>query len=93
MDLGATPAQAFGRVIVPYLLPAIVSGGLMAFMLSLDELIVTYFISGPGSATLPLKVYGMARVGMSPVLNAVSAIFVGVTLVIVILGSYVSRRR
>src|SRR5262249_40606540 len=66
MDLGATPMQAFVKIIVPYLLPAIISGALMSFTLSLDELIVTYFTTGPQSATLPIKIFGMAKVGLDP---------------------------
>lgn len=89
MDLGATPLQAFLRVVVPYLMPAIISGGLMAFTLSMDELIVTYFISGPTSETLPIKVFGMARVGLSPILNAVSAVFVAATTLLVVGGSWI----
>jgi spermidine/putrescine transport system permease protein len=91
MDLGATPTGAFLRVIVPYLLPAIVSGGLMAFTLSMDELIVTYFISGPTSTTLPIKVFGMARVGLSPMLNAVSAVFVAATTLLVVAAMWLQR--
>jgi spermidine/putrescine transport system permease protein len=91
MDLGATPWQAFARVIVPYLLPAIVSGALMAFTLSLDELIVTYFVKSPASETLPVKVYGMAKVGLNPMLNAISAIFIVATIVLVIAANWITR--
>jgi spermidine/putrescine transport system permease protein len=91
MDLGATPTRAFLRVIVPYLMPAIVSGGLMAFTLSMDELIVTYFISGPQSVTLPVKVFGMARVGLSPTINAVSALFVAATTLLVVSAMWLQR--
>jgi len=86
MDLGAPPLQAFWRVIVPYLLPAIISGGLMAFMLSVDEVIVTFFVTGPESQTLPIKVYGMAKKGLDPSLNAISAVFVLATVVFVVLA-------
>jgi spermidine/putrescine transport system permease protein len=89
MDLGATPLRAFISVIIPYLMPAIVSGALMAFTLSMDELIVTYFVSGPTSATLPIKVFGMARVGLSPILNAVSTVFVAATTLLVVGGMWI----
>lgn len=79
LDLGATPAQAFLRVILPALQPALIAGGLMAFLLSWDELIVTFFTTGAGSATLPLRVFGLAKVGLSPVLNALSALLILVT--------------
>jgi spermidine/putrescine transport system permease protein len=91
MDLGATPTRAFLKVVVPYLMPAIVSGGLMAFTLSMDELIVTYFLSGPGSVTLPVKLFGMARVGLSPTINAVSAVFVAATTLLVVAAFWVRR--
>jgi spermidine/putrescine transport system permease protein len=91
MDLGATPLQAFWKVIVPYLMPAIVSGALMSFTLSLDEYIVSVFTTGAHSQTLPLKVYGMAKVGLNPQLNALSSIFILVTFIFA-LGSYFFSR-
>jgi spermidine/putrescine transport system permease protein len=93
LDLGATPLRAFVRATVPYLLPAILSGGLMAFTLSMDELIVTYFVSGPESTTLPLKVFGMAKVGLSPVLNAASAVFVAATTLLVVAAAWIKGLR
>lgn len=93
MDLGATPVQAFTSVIVPYLMPAIISGALMAFTLSFDEYIVTLFTTGAQSQTLPLKIYGMAKIGLNPQLNALSAIFVVITIVVVVLSEIVRRRR
>ena len=83
LDLGATPARAFWHVILPSLRPAIVAGGLMAFTLSLDELIVTFFTSSAASATLPIRIFGMAKVGLNPMLNALSALFIGATAVFV----------
>ncbi|MEZ5405502.1 MAG: ABC transporter permease [Verrucomicrobiia bacterium] len=88
MDLGATPVKAFWLVIVPYLLPAIFSGTLMSFTLSLDELLVTYFVASPSSATLPMKVFGMAKVGLNPMLNAISTIFILGTAVLVLASEY-----
>jgi spermidine/putrescine transport system permease protein len=84
LDLGATPERAFRLVILPYLLPAVVAGGLLAFTLSFDELVVTYFTRGPTSETLPVKVYGMARVGLSPALNTISTVLVVATAMIVV---------
>jgi spermidine/putrescine transport system permease protein len=92
MDLGAGPARAFFSVIVPYLMPALVAGALMSFTLSMDELIVTYFTYGPGTITLPVKVYGLARVGMSPVLNAISAILIVGTAVVMSVADFIRRR-
>lgn len=91
MDLGATPAEAFRLVMIPYLLPAIVSGALMSFTLSLDELIVTYFTTSPASSTLPIKVFGMAKVGLNPMLNAISTLFILSTAVFVIFAEYVKK--
>jgi spermidine/putrescine transport system permease protein len=88
MDLGATPARAFWRVMLPNLVPAIVSGALMAFTLSVDELIITYFTTGPNSGTLPLKIFGMAKVGINPSINAISTVLIVLTAVIVVCGQY-----
>jgi len=83
MDLGATPRQAFFKIILPYLTPAIASGALLAFSLSLDDYIVTVFVTGAESQTLPLKVYGMVRVGLNPQLNALSALGIILTILLV----------
>lgn len=93
LDLGATPLQAFRLVIVPYLMPAIVVGALMAFTLSFDEYIVSVFVSGSGSQTLPLKVYGMVRVGLNPQLNALSTLFIAATVVVVVLSQIFTRNK
>lgn len=88
LDLGATPLQAFWLVVVPCLRPAILSGGLMAFTLSMDELIITIFTTGPGSATLPTVVFGMAKIGLNPMLNALSALFVVTTIALVLFSNH-----
>lgn len=92
LDLGATPAQAFRLVIVPCLRPAIVAAALLAFTLSMDEMIVTYFTASPGAATLPLRIFGLAKVGLNPMLNALSALFIGATVVVVLLISRAGKR-
>ncbi len=91
LDLGATPAQAFWLVIVPCLRPAIVAGALMAFTLSWDELIVTFFTASAASATLPIRVFGMAKVGLNPMLNALSALVVLGTVAFVAFTAYVRK--
>lgn len=91
LDLGATPLRAFWLVIVPSLRPAIVAGGLMAFTLSMDEVIVTYFTTSPASATLPLKIFGMAKVGLNPMLNALSALFIVATVAIVLFSERLKK--
>jgi spermidine/putrescine transport system permease protein len=91
MDLGASPLKAFWLVIIPCLRPAIVSGALMAFTLSMDELIVTVFTSGLGSATLPTVVFGMAKIGLNPMLNALSAVFVVTTIAFVLFSNHLKK--
>jgi spermidine/putrescine transport system permease protein len=91
LDLGATRWQAFWRVILPALQPAIIAGGLMAFTLSWDELIVTFFTTSAASATLPIRVFGMAKVGLNPMLNALSTLFVVATAAVVIFSAYVRK--
>lgn len=91
LDLGATPVWAFLRVIVPFLFPAIVAGALMAFALSLDEFVVTYFTCDARSTTLPVKLYGMVKVGIDPSINALSAVLVAATLVLIAAADFVRR--
>jgi len=93
LDLGATPIQAFWKVIVPYLLPAIISGALMSFTLSLDEYIVSVFTTGSQTQTLPLKVFGMAKVGLNPQLNALSTLFILATVLIVICSQLLTSKK
>jgi spermidine/putrescine transport system permease protein len=92
LDLGATPVQAFTKVIVPYLMPAIVSGALMAFTLSLDELIVTWFTASAGTRTMPLEIFGRVKKGLDPSLNAISTVFIMFT-VLAVLATEALRRR
>jgi len=92
MDLGATPAGAFRRVLVPYLMPAIISGALMSFTLSLDELIVTYFTASAGTRTLPLEIFGRVKKGLDPTLNAISTVFILSTVVRVVATEILKRR-
>lgn len=91
MDLGATPLKAFWYVMVPYMLPAIISGALMAFTLSMDEIIISWFTAGPDSQTLPLKIFARVKKGLDPSLNAISAIFIVATATLVILSEWVKR--
>lgn len=91
LDLGAPPWKAFWLVMVPYLLPAIISGALMSFTLSMDEYIVTVFTTGPHSQTLPIKIFGLAKKGLDPSLNALSTVFVVATIVLVVLAEYIRK--
>jgi spermidine/putrescine transport system permease protein len=92
MDLGATPMRAFLKVIVPYLAPAIVSGALMSFTLSFDELIVTYFTASAGTRTLPLEIFGRVKKGLDPTLNAISTVFILATVVLVVATELLNRK-
>jgi spermidine/putrescine transport system permease protein len=91
LDLGATPFKAFWLVIVPALRPAIIAGALMAFTLSMDELIVTFFVRSAAAVTLPIQVFGLARVGLNPMLNALSAIFILATVACVLFSAYLKK--
>ena len=90
LDLGATPARAFWHVIIPYMLPAIISGALMSFTLSMDEVIVTVFTSGPESKTLPLVMFDKVR-RVNPSLNAISAVLIIATIVLVLVSEWLKR--
>lgn len=83
-DLGANPAQTFLRVTLPLILPGVMAGALLAFTLSFDDFVITFFVSGVGSSTLPLKIYSMLKFGVTPVINALSTVVVLVTLVIIL---------
>ncbi|MFP4549603.1 MAG: ABC transporter permease [Spirochaetales bacterium] len=85
-DLGAKERQTLTRVIVPIAMPGIVSGFLTAFTLSLEDFVITFFVSGPGSTTLPLFVYSMIRFGVSPVINALSVVIIAATVLLVLVA-------
>jgi spermidine/putrescine transport system permease protein len=91
MDLGATPVKAFMHVMVPYLLPAIISGALMAFTLSMDELIVTYFTASAGSQTLPIVIFGRLKTTFDPSLNAISTLFIIATAVLLVAAEWIKK--
>ncbi|HRE83739.1 MAG TPA: ABC transporter permease [Opitutaceae bacterium] len=91
LDLGATPLKAFWLVIVPCLRPAIISGGLMAFTLSMDELIITVFTTSAVAPTLPVVVFGMAKVGLNPMLNALSTVFILSTIAFVLFTEHLRK--
>lgn len=78
-DLGATEYQTMTKVVIPAIMPGILSGFMMAVTMSLEDFVITFFVSGPGSTTLPLYVYSMIRFGVSPVINALSCVMIFVT--------------
>jgi len=91
LDLGATPILAFWKVIVPYLMPAIISGALMSFTLSFDEYIVSIFTYSAQAPTLPITVYGMVKTSLNPSLNALSTLFIFATIVLVLFTQTLKR--
>jgi spermidine/putrescine transport system permease protein len=91
-DLGATSWDVLVRITVPVLRPAIWSAALLSFTVSLDDFVVTFFVAGPGSTTLPLKVFSMIRTGITPEINALSAVMVVVSMICVGLSWFVQQR-
>ena len=89
-DLGATPWQCFRLITLPLLMPGILAGGLMAFTLSIDDFVITFFTAGVGSSTLPLQIYSMVKVAVTPEVNAVSTLLMLLTLILILLASRVS---
>lgn len=92
LDLGCTPWDAFRSVTLPIIAPAVISGWLLAFTLSLDDLVIASFTSGPSSTTLPIKIFSAVRLGVSPEINALSTIMIGIVAVGVISASLISKR-
>ncbi len=88
-DLGATPWNTFWQITIPLLLPAIIAGGLLAFTFSFDDYVITQFVSGPQSSTLPIRIWGMVRFGVSPIVNAVATVILAFTLTSVFLAQYI----
>jgi putrescine transport system permease protein len=93
MDLGATPVRTFFQVTLPVIMPAIVSGWMLAFTLSLDDLVTSSFTAGPGATTLPMKIYSQVRLGVTPEINAVCTLLIGVVSIGVIAASIINKRR
>lgn len=90
-SLGSTPAHAFFAVTLPLLLPSIGAGALFAFAVSLDQFVVSYFLATPGVTTLPVEIYASIRKGFTPEINAISAIFLGVSTVLVLIFAQMSN--
>jgi putrescine transport system permease protein len=91
-DLGATPAKTFFVVTLPIIAPAVVSGWMLAFTLSLDDLVIASFTTGPGATTLPMRIYSSVRLGVTPEINAVCTILIGVVTLVVIGVSIATKR-
>jgi spermidine/putrescine transport system permease protein len=91
-DLYAPPWKRFVRIELPLLSPGIFAGALLAFISSLGDFVITYFVAGPGSTTLPVYIFGMIRTGVTPEVNALSAIFLLVSIIVITLAFLVTRR-
>jgi spermidine/putrescine transport system permease protein len=92
MDLGANEMTTFWRVTLPTIMPGVLSGAMLAFTLSLDDYVITYFTAGPGSTTLPLRVFSMVRFMVTPEVNALSTIWVLLVFVVLLVGRLFQRR-
>ena len=93
MDLGATPVRVFFDITLPIIAPALISGWLLAFTLSLDDLVIASFVSGPGSSTLPMVIFSKIRLGVAPDVNALATILIGVVAVGVFIATLLQLRR
>ncbi len=93
LDLGCSPAEAFRLVTLPIIAPAVISGWLLAFTLSLDDLVIASFTSGPAATTLPIKIFSAVRLGVSPEINALSTIMIAIVTVGVITASLVTKHQ
>jgi putrescine transport system permease protein len=93
MDLGATPVKTFFQVTLPIIAPAVISAWLLSFTLSLDDLVIASFTTGPGATTLPIKIYSQVRLGVTPEINAVSTIMIALVAIGVLLASIASKRQ
>jgi len=93
MDLGATPVRVFFYITLPIISPALIAGWLLAFTLSMDDLVIANFVSGPGATTLPMMVYSSVRLGVSPQINALAAIIVVVVSIAVLTAAVILQRQ
>jgi len=93
LDLGAPPMKAFFLVTLPLIFPAVAAGWMLAFTLSLDDLVIASFTTGPGATTLPMKIYSQVRLGVTPEINAVCTILIGMVTLGVLLTTIVTKAR
>ena len=91
-DLGASEWQTFRDILIPYMRPGLLAGGLLAFTLSLDDFVITFFTSGPDTVTFPVKVYSMVRFSVTPEVNAASTMLIVITLVLTATAMWLQKR-
>ena len=92
LDLGCPPVKTFFKITLPLILPAVIAGWMLAFTLSLDDLVIASFTTGPGATTLPIKIYSQVRLGVTPEINAACTILIGFVTIGVILASISTKR-
>jgi spermidine/putrescine transport system permease protein len=90
-DLGAPPAAAFWKVTLPAILPGVLAGAVLAFTLSFDDFVITYFTTGPGNGTLPMRIYSMVRFKVTPEINAISTVILAASLVLIAASLKISK--
>jgi putrescine transport system permease protein len=91
MDLGCSPARAFFAVTLPMILPAVAAAWMLAFTLSLDDLVIASFTTGPGASTLPIRIYSEVRLGVKPQINAICTLMVAFVALVIVVASLVSK--
>ena len=92
LDLGAPPLKAFFLITLPVIFPAVAAAWMLSFTLSLDDLVIASFTTGPGATTLPMKIYSQVRLGVTPEINAISTILVGLVTTGVVIATLVGAR-
>jgi len=93
LDLGARPVAVLWRITLPGISPALIAGWLLAFTMSLDDLVVASFVSGPSATTLPMAVYSSVRIGVTPEVNALATVFLALVFVLVALAFWLMARQ
>lgn len=91
-DLGASKFNTFLKITLPMIMPGVVSGAILSFTLSLDDVVISYFTAGPGSNTLPLKIYSMIKTGITPDVNALSTLVLLITITILTISTIIQSR-
>lgn len=92
-DLGAAPARVFFGITLPLIAPSVAAGFLLAFTLSLDDLVIASFVSGPGATTLPMRIYSQVRLGVNPEINAASTLLIAAVGLVVLTASWLTGRK
>jgi putrescine transport system permease protein len=93
MDLGATPVRVFFDITLPIIMPALISGWLLGFTISLDDVVIAQFVTGPGATTLPMEIFSKVRLGVSPDINALATIIIGIVALGVGIATVLQLRR